>query len=194
VARAPLRPQAAAWRSFVPIASAATLALAFGSLGRGSNSDDSVHAGLGDDLLQDLLVERSRPLLPYDSTDVAGTRELGRYVGVPVRPTTFERSGAHFVGARVLPVHGSQRAAMLQYVLGTGDKAQHVTVFIYDPSKIQVRGTNLAPRSIGTAEVRVGRDHGSSVAVTQNDGVGYAVANDLDAELSAQIAVLAYTP
>jgi anti-sigma factor RsiW len=191
-ARGAAQPQAGAWRSFVPLASAAALALAFGSLGRGPTSGAlGEHAGLGDELLQELIAEHSRPLPSYDSTDAVGARELEQYVGVPVHPAAFERSGARFVGGRVMPVQGAQRAAMLQYVIGTGDKTQRVSVFIYDPSKIQVRGTDLAPRSIGTAEVRVGRDHGYSVAVTQNGGVGYAVASDLDAEHSAQLAALA---
>jgi anti-sigma factor RsiW len=193
-ARAPAQPQAGAWRSFVPLASAAALALAFGSLGRGPSAGalgESVHAGMGDELLQELIAEHSHPLPSYDRTDAVGARELEQYVGVPVHPSAFERGGAHFVGGRVMPVQGAQRAAMLQYVIGSGDKAQRVSVFIYDPSKIQVRGTDLAPRSIGTAEIRVGRDHGYSVAVTQNGGVGYAVASDLDAEHSAQLAALA---
>ena len=190
-ARAPVQPQAGAWRSFVPLASAAALALAFGSLGRGQTGGDSVHAGMGDELLQELIAEHSRPLPSYDRTDAVGARELEQYVGVPVHPAAFERSGARFVGGRVMPVQGAQRAAMLQYVIGSGEKAQRVSVFIYDQSKIQVRGTDLAPRSIGTAQVRVGRDHGYSVAVTQNGGIGYAVASDLDAEHSAQLAALA---
>jgi len=191
-ARAPVL-QAGAWRSFVPLASAAALALAFGSLGTGPKSgalNDSVHAGLGDELLQELIAEHSRPVPSYDRTDEKGARELEQYVGVPVHPAAFERSGAHFVGGRVMPVHGAQRAAMLQYVIGTGAQTQRVSVFIYDPSKIQVRGTDLAPRSIGSTEIRVGRDHGYSVAVTQNGGVGYAVASDLDAEHSAQLVAL----
>jgi hypothetical protein len=37
----------------------------------------------------------------------------------------------------------------------------------------------------------VGEESGYSVAVTQNGGVGYAVASDLDAEESAEVAALA---
>jgi len=196
-ARAP-QPQAGAWRSFVPLASAAALALAFGSLGRGPASGplgqedlEKKNAGMGDELLQELISEHSHPVPSYDRTDAVGARELEQYVGVPVHPAAFERGGARFVGGRVMPVQGAQRAAMLQYVIGTGDKAQRVSVFIYDPSKIEVRGADLAPRSVGTAQVRVGRDHGYSVALTQNGGVGYAVASELDAEHSAQLAALA---
>jgi anti-sigma factor RsiW len=191
-ARAPVQSQAGAWRSFVPLASAAALALAFGSLGHSPRPEgDSLTAGMGDELLKELIEEHSHPVPSYDRTDPVGARELEQFVGVPVHPAAFERSGAHFVGGRVMPVQGAQRAAMLQYVIGSGDKAQRVSVFIYDPSKITVRGTDLAPRSIGTAEVRVGRERGYSVAVTQSGGVGYTVASDLDAEHSAQLAALA---
>jgi anti-sigma factor (TIGR02949 family) len=185
-------PQAGTWRSLVPLASAAALALAFGALGRDNAGGpvDSVHAGLGDELLQELIAEHSRPVPAYDSTDLKGARQLEQYVGVPVHPAAFERSGAHFVGGRVLPVQGAQRAAMLQYVIGSGENTQRVSVLIYDPTKIQVRGADLAPRSVGSAQVRVGRDRGYSVAVTQSAGVGYAVASDLDAEHSAELAAL----
>jgi anti-sigma factor (TIGR02949 family) len=197
-ARLPVPLPSGAWRSIVPLASAAALALAFGSIGRGTpgggSSDAAVQAGLGaglgDDLLQELIAEHSSPL-PPDRTDREGARQLEQYVGVPVHPAAFERGGARFVGGRVMPVHGAQRAAMLQYVIGTGDKTQRVSVFIYDPSKIQVHSAGLAPRSVGTAEIQVGREKGYSVAVTQNDGVGYAVASDLDAEHSAQLAAFA---
>jgi anti-sigma factor (TIGR02949 family) len=183
-----------AWRSFVPLASAAALALAFGSVGKGNgvnSASDSMRMGLGgDELLQELIAEHSRPL-PPERTDPKAVRDLEQYVGVPVHPATFERAGAKLVGGRVLPVRGDQRAAMLQYVIGTGDNAQRVSVFIYDPSKIQVHAADLAPRAVGTAQVQVGRAHGYSVAITQNGGVGYALASDLDAEHSAQLAALA---
>ena len=49
-----------------------------------------------------------------------------------------------------------------------------------------------APSGNGTAEVRVGREKGYSVAATQRAGVGYLLASDLDPDESAQIAALAY--
>lgn len=194
-ARLPATAQSGAWRSFVPLASAAALALAFGAVGRGATDRSGLEAGLGsglgDELLQELIAEHSRPLPSYDRTDRDGARDLEQYVGVPIRPAAFERGGAHFVGGRVMPVQGAQRAAMLQYVIGTGSSAQRVSVFIYDPSKIKVHDAELAPRAVGTAEVRVGREKGYSVAVTQNGGVGYAVASELDAEHSAELAAMA---
>jgi anti-sigma factor (TIGR02949 family) len=188
-AREPAQAPAGTWRSFVPLASAAALALAFGAVGKGSS--ESLHAGLGDVLLQELINEHSKPL-PPERTDPKDVRAFEQYVGVPVHTAAFERGGARLVGGRVMPVSGDTRAAMLQYVIGSGDAAQRVSVFVYDPSKIQVHAAGLTPRSVGTAQVEVGRvDRGYTLAVTQNGGVGYVVASDLDTDRSAQLAALA---
>jgi anti-sigma factor RsiW len=180
------------WRTIVPIATAAALALFWGAASRGPVTDssfgvrsDQMRAGLGDDLLADLLHEHSSPV-PPQWTDPRDVRALDQYVGVPVRPSPFERGGAALVGARVLPIH-QQRAAMLQYVIGNGAAQRRLSLFIYDPSKIQISGPSLAPREVGTAEVNVGQANGYSVAVTQNRGVGYAVASDLGPDRSAQL-------
>jgi anti-sigma factor RsiW len=185
--------QGAAWRTFVPLASAAALALAFGSMGKGGGTaggnSDTVRAGFGEDLLGELVAMHSRPL-PPERTDPKEVRALEQYVGVPVHPATFEKAGARLVGGRILPVN-KQNTAMLQYVIGSGAGQQRVSVFIYDPSKIQVQSAQLAARAVGTSEVRVGKQNGYSVAITQRDGVGYAVASELDADHSAQLAALA---
>jgi anti-sigma factor RsiW len=96
---------------------------------------------------------------------------------------------AHFVGARLVPLHGGERAAMLQYEVqgNNGGGVQRVTVFVYDPQKIQIGSAHLAPRAVGTAEVRMGRTDGYSVAVTQHGGVGYTIASDMDPESSASL-------
>jgi hypothetical protein len=67
-----------------------------------------------------------------------------------------------------------------------------VSLFVYDAQKIQIGTANLAPREVGTAEVRVGREKGYSVAATQRAGVGYVVAGDLDPDRSAQLAAMVY--
>jgi anti-sigma factor RsiW len=176
------------WRSAVPLATAAALALVWGAATRTQPvASTGVVAGFGDDLLSMIVAEHSRPL-PPETTDPQAVRRFEQYVGVPVRPASFERGGAHLVGGRVLPLH-SQRAAMLQYELGTGGR---VSVLVYDAEKIQIGTANLAPREIGTAEVRVGQEKGYSVAVTQRAGVGYLLASDLDPEKSAQLAAMVY--
>ena len=96
------------------------------------------------------------------------------------------------MGGRIVPFH-AQRAAILQYELGSGDNLRRVSVLVYDAQKIRVgTATNLAPREVGTAEVRVGREKGYSVAVTERAGVGYLVASDLDQDKSAQLAAMIY--
>jgi anti-sigma factor RsiW len=191
------------WRTLVPIASAAALALFWGAASRGplaafrhaeprwpdAHSTAGMQAGMGDDLLADLLHEHSNPM-PPQWTDPRDVRALDQYIGVPVRPAHFERSGASLVGARVLPLH-QQRAAMLQYVIGHGPGQRRLSVFVYDPNKIRISGPGFSPRAVGTAEVNVGQQNGYSVAVTQRGGVGYAVASDLGTDQSAEVAALA---
>jgi anti-sigma factor RsiW len=178
----------ASLRSIVPLATAAALALIWGAATRNTHPTTSeTRAGFGDDLLAELVAQHSQPL-PPETTDREAVRRFERYVGVPVRPGSFEHAGASWVGGRVVPLH-SQRAAMLQYELRTGGR---VSVLVYDAEKIQVGTANLAPREIGTAEVHVGREKGYSVAVAERGGVGYLVASDLDADKSAQLAAMVY--
>ena len=179
------------WRTMVPLATAAAVALLWASATHGvQGTPTEAHAGLGDDLLAELVAEHSQPL-PPEATNAQAVRGLERYVGVPVQPASFERGGARLVGGRIVRLR-SQRAVMLQYVVGTGDAARRVSVYVYDAEKLQVGATNLAPRAVGTAEVRVGREKGYSVASTQRAGVGYLLATDLDPDRSAQLAAMVY--
>ncbi|MDP9152477.1 MAG: hypothetical protein M3O36_21330, partial [Myxococcota bacterium] len=179
------------WRTMVPLATAAALALMWGGATRSTQpATREARAGFGDDLLAELVAEHSQPL-PPEAKDAQSVRGLERYVGVPVRPGSFERAGAHLVGGRVVPMH-SQRAAIIQYVVGSGDNERRVSVLVYDAQKIQIGTANLEPRAVGTAEVRVGREKGYSVAAMQRGGVGYLLASDLDPEKSAQLAAMVY--
>jgi anti-sigma factor RsiW len=183
------------WRTMLPVASAAALALAWGAAAKqpvshGTPDVMRVAGFANDDLLRELVAVHSRPLSP-ERTDPSDVRALERDVGVPVRVPQINRN-ARFVGGRVLPVRqGSERAAMLQYEIKQGDGVQRVSVFIYDPRRIQVNGPNLAPRAVGTAEVRVGQSNGYSIAVLQHHDVGYALASDLDPESSARLVAAA---
>src|SRR5262249_13846445 len=94
-----------------------------------------------------------------------------------------------FVGARVLPVR-QERAAMLHYEIEDGKETRRVSVIVFDPRRIQVEDMDdLQPRPVGSSEVQVGRANGYSVAVTQRQGVGYAIASDLDEAEMAELAV-----
>jgi anti-sigma factor RsiW len=181
----------ASWRTMVPLATAAAIALMWGAATRGpqANANQS-HAGFGDDLLAEIIAQHSQPL-PPEATNEGEVRRLERWVGVPVHPASFERGGARLVGGRVTRL-GSQPAAMLQYMVGSGDDARRVSVLVYDAEKIEVGTANLAPRAVGTAEVRVGREKGYSVAATERAGVGYLLASDLDPDTSARLAAMVY--
>ena len=178
------------WRTMLPISAAAALALVWGSVARPPGDRmQSVRMGI-DDPLADLVAEHSRPL-PNDFNDQKDMHACEQYIGVPVRPARLERAGARWVGARIMPVH-QERAAVLHYEISQGSQVRRVSLFVYDPRRIQVGSTapELSPRAVGTAELLVGRTGGYSVAVTQRAGVGYALASDLDAEGSAQLAAL----
>ena len=81
---------------------------------------------------------------------------------------------------------------MLQFIVGAGDSARRVSIYVYEAQKIQVGTASLAPRAVGTAEVRVGREKGYSVATTEREGVGYVLASDLDTDQTAQLAAMVY--
>lgn len=181
------------WKTVVPVAVAAAMALIWGVAGRvtpTASRDSREVKPASDDLLQELVAEHSQPL-PPEATNAEAVRGLARWVGVPVRPASFERAGAHLVGGRVMSLR-PERAAMMQFIVGVGDAARRVSVYVYDAQKMQVGTSNLAPRSVGTAEVRVGREKGYSVAATQREGVGYLLASDLDPEQTAQLAAMVY--
>jgi anti-sigma factor RsiW len=184
------------WKAMLPLTAAAALALVWGAASQRTGNRSlysdmpaaTTQAGLGEDPLAELVAEHSRPL-PPERTDALGLSSFEQYVGVPVHAANLEKAGARLVGGRVLPVH-QERAAMLQYVVGKGADARRVSMFIYDPRKIRIGCNDCAPRAAGTAQVQVGRAGGYSVAVTQKEGVGYAVASDLDAEHNFELAAL----
>jgi anti-sigma factor RsiW len=189
----PVRRGLFSWRSAVPLAAAAALVFAWGTVSQGPGPRGvagAARAGfIGNETLSDLLAEHSSPL-PPERTNAKDMRSLERYVGVPVRAPAFKSPRARFVGGRLFNVQ-REHAAMLQYQLGDGRdgaSVQRVTVFIYDPQRIRIASDGLSPRAVGTAEVHVGQAGGHSVAVTQREGVGYALATDLDPEASAQLA------
>lgn len=185
----------ASWRTLVPLASAAALALVWNGVAQtapqGTSQTDVMRAGFGHDPIADLVAQHSGySQVPLETKDAKDLRGFERYVGVPVHAPQFRGKNAHLLGGRVTTVH-HERAAMLQYELGQGKDTQRVTVFIYDPRKIQIGHDQLTPRAIGTSEVRVGRADGYSVAVRggADAGVGYMVVSDLDPERNTELAV-----
>jgi anti-sigma factor RsiW len=174
------------WRTMVPIASAAALALTFGALNRNPFVDsgltsNQMRAGFGDDLLAEFVGIHNDPM-PLQVKDESQVRQLDRYIGVPVHLAGFERGGARLLGAGVFPVH-RQRALLLQYVTPSDHR---VGLFITNPKNIRLSGPGLAPHTVGTAEVRSGRVDGYSVAIAERGDIDYTAVSDLDPDGNAQ--------
>lgn len=176
------------WRTMLPLASAAALVVGWGLASKqpvAHGMPDTVVTG-GGDYLRDFVTHHKRPI-PPEQTDPKQIAQFDRYVGVPVQPVKYQN--ARFVGARLLPLHDGDTAAMMQYEIQQGQQVQRVTIYVYDPNKVQV-GRQLAPRTVGTSEVRVGESGGYAVAVGQRRGVGFAVTSD-DPEASAKLVAAA---
>ncbi len=183
------------WRTLLPLASAAALIVGWGVASQrapsAGESASRLDASFGaDDLMSQLVDVHRRPLRP-ETPDPKEVRAFEREVGVPVHVPKL-RENARFVGGRLLPVRGGERAAMLQYEVPQSSGAvERVSVFIYDPRRVPIGSSErLAPRAIGRTNVRIGKAQGYSFAVAQHGDVGYAVASDLE-DSSAQYAVAA---
>lgn len=178
------------WRSALPWAAAASIALAIGGGVRATNDARSTQASVKSELLastaslpliEDLAGSHAQPLPPEEIDPVRIARVFSPIVGVPVRPVHLEnpRHGSFsFTGGRLMRVQ-QEPAASLFY--NSGDR--RVTVVVYDPHRMPKPSCCLARRTINAGgeerTVFVGRARGYSLAVYERDGVGYAVSSDL---------------
>ncbi len=193
------RPRMApSWRSAVPWAAAAAIAIAIGggvrALGerdtgvsnataRANATPASFRASAGHiPILDDFAEHHARPLPPEEIDPIRISSVFSPIVGVPVRPIRFAapRGGSYrFAGARMMTVH-DEAAATLFYDMG----GTRVTVFVFDPQRISIRSSCcLSPKVVKVHDedrtIYVGRAKGYSLAVQERDGVGYAVSADL---------------
>ncbi|HEU4408090.1 MAG TPA: zf-HC2 domain-containing protein [Polyangiaceae bacterium] len=133
-----------------------------------------------DGMIEELLDVHEKPL-PPEVTRQDEVGNFGPFVGVPVEAPKLTNYGAKFYGGRMLPVR-EQRAAMLQYGMAGG---RRVTVYVYDPRRVQPEQRWLRERVVRDAPVYVGQVRGFNVAATERRGnngvpVGVAIAADLD--------------
>ncbi len=145
----------------------------------------SVNMGV-DTLLEDLVALHAHPL-PPEMTDPEQLERFDGLVGVPVRRPAFQPFNASFKGARVHAMR-DRRAALLQYTVEGGHR---VTVYVFDPRVVPVRGSSLRARVVREQPVYVGRLRGYSVAAAEQAGVGYALASDLDDDESTKLVLAA---
>lgn len=182
------------WRSIMPIAAAAAVVMVWAA---SANNRTTERATLvkGDvastpasveKLLEDLVSNHQHSSGPQ-FTEQGLLPQLEPEVGVPVRLPNFKQYGARWEGVSVVPV-SNQRAASLRYRIA----GHRLTVYIYDSSRVPVRST-LQQRLVRDEQVYVGSRHGVSIAATErNNGVGYAIATDLNKDESAELVASIY--
>ena len=159
------------------------------SSAKGLASSAAVPSWSLDSVLDDLVAQHAYPL-PPETTNPEELRRFEPHVGVPVRRVEFLKPfDGRFKGARLHAMR-DRRTALLQYVVMGGHR---VTVYVFDPALVPMRGSRLQPRVVQERAVLVGTLKGYSVAATERRGVGYALATDLDDEGSARL-VAAATP
>ncbi len=199
VRAAPVRPRRAqrepiGLRYVVPLAAAATVALVVGAIQlqqqQESTAKDSPREATSasmqvsslDSLIDELVAQHVHPP-PPETTDPDGLERFDPYVGVRVRRPKFDRLDAHYVGARM-----QQRAALLQYVVRNRHR---LTVYVFDPKKVSMKANRLESRQIGKRQVYVGNVRGYSVAASERNGIGWALASDLNDAESAELVLAA---
>jgi mycothiol system anti-sigma-R factor len=168
------RAGAASWRRFairyLPIAAAAGLVatVASSSLFRQSGS-----AGIAWSPVAADVIAKHRRNLPIEVQ--GGPQDLRRWysdkVDFPVKPPQLPAAALR--GGRLANV-GDRQAAYLVY-----DKnGNKVSVFIFDPGEMRIEAQRKAV--VGNREVYLDQDRGYNVALFRDNGVGYAIASELD--------------
>lgn len=190
-------------RYVVPLAAAATIALVIGAVSLGKLNAQAARvaeiasaapslaataaANAGpsiDTLLDDLVTQHAHPP-QLDVTDPNEPLELRPILDTPLRGTLYEQDfGAKYVGARKTP-----RAGMLQYVRRNKNR---VTMYVFNTRRVKVRSDKLQSRRIGARKVYVGKVKAYPVAVSERDGIGFALtADDLSADEASDLVLAA---
>ncbi|MES1188594.1 MAG: zf-HC2 domain-containing protein [Myxococcales bacterium] len=183
------------WRSIMPIAAAAAVVMVWAAKANNRTTDvasakasmyqPSTPASI-EKLLEDLVSNHEHSSGPQ-FTEQTLLPQLEPEVGVPVKLPNFKQYGARWEGVSVVPV-SNQRAASLRYRIA----GHRLTVYIYDAARMPV-GSMLQQRLVRDEPVYVGSRHGVSIAATErSNGVGYAVATDLNKDESAELVASIY--
>jgi anti-sigma factor RsiW len=187
----PTRPQLIKARYAMPLAAAALVVLWFGATSYRANQGQyasaptataSVAAASFDSFLERLVATHAHPP-PPETTESDGLERFDPYIGVRVRRPEFRQVGARYVGARM-----TDRTAMLQYMMRD---RRRFTVYVFDSTKVSMSANRLHRRTMGKRQVYVGKVRGYSVAASESNGIGYALASDLDVDKSAELVVMA---
>lgn len=152
---------------------------------RSSPAERDVHAShmLGPQELLDLFIDyHTAPPAP-EVTEPKLVPELERDVGVKVPFPSLAAYGAEWQGGSLVHVPRTKPAAYLRY--RTRD-SHTVTVYVYNASRIPLHAS-LKQRMFREEPVYERSWRGYSIAAQLRQGVGYAVATDLDEARSAEL-------
>ncbi len=130
-----------------------------------------------EDVAQRLARELPAEVAASDPTQVA--QWFRGKIDVPVRPVMFRGVPARLLGARISNVQ-NQMAAALYYEVG----GRRMTVFVFDGNL--VRSDMSEQESQGHRYVTAS-SHGYTVTLTEQQGVGYAIASDLPPQETMRI-------
>ena len=192
----PPRPQLVKVRYVVPLAVAAMLTMVFGAIharqqkeAKAGYSAGITSAGIPvanasfETFLDDLVAQHAKPP-PFEVTDAKDLKRFDPYLGVHVKQPQYSEVGAQFGGARL----HRQRAAMLHYVLSDH---RRFTLYMFDSRRVPIKSSQLHQRHVGARRVYVGRVRGYTVAAREADGVGMAIAADLDDKKTTELLLMA---
>jgi anti-sigma factor RsiW len=175
------------WKVIAPLAAVAAVALFFG-VNHERFQDTAPVVRASNDHLVDLLVDYHNTEEEPGTHDPSAVAHLEPQLGFPVRAPDFNRFGARFEGANLVPVDHT-RVARLRYNIG----GRRVTLYMYDPEKLPMRAQRaLSPSVVGSQAVFIGNRRGYSIATCEQKGVGYAVTGDLSREESAELVAAVY--
>ncbi len=184
------------WRTVVPVAAAAAIALAFASnkteskraqaqpASHPASAQASMTTQSSEEQLVEELVRLHASSLPPEVTEPNLMLQLERRTGLPVRlQPELNRYGAHWHGGAVVPVKNEPAASLFYRLDG-----HRLTVYVFDAERVPLRNTRvLKPRVVKNRPVFVGTKRGYSIAAIENRGVGYAIATDLEPLESAEL-------
>jgi anti-sigma factor RsiW len=160
--------------------------VATGRHGAGPHDVQVAGAGMIPPVLENITEQHARDL----PVEVSGSRPeqvvnffRGR-LDVPVRPVAFHGVPAQLVGARISTVQDRMAAALFYDVGG-----RRVTVFVFDGQLVPHENDGAVRRAElpNHQSVYIGNAHGYTVAFSEHDGVGYAVASDLPTQDTIRI-------
>ena len=175
------------WKVIVPLSAAAAVTLFVGIQYERMDDEIPVTRAANDHLVDALVDYHSNSEEP-EELDPSSVAQLEPELGFPVRAPDFNRFGARFVGANMVPIDHT-RVAKLRYNIG----GRRVTLYVYDAEKLPMRAQRaLSPFVVGSRAVFTGNRRGYSIATSEQQGVGYAVTGDLSREESAELVAAVY--